>query len=31
MYSYEPVHEKTNYLDFDEVRHKQGCTVKEEG
>ena len=29
--SYEPCHEKTNILVFDQVRHKPGCTVTEDG
>ena len=28
---YEPVREKTNNLGSDQVRHKPGCTVTEEG
>ena len=28
---FEPVHEKTNNLGSDHVRHKQGCTVTESG
>ena len=28
---YEPVHEKTNNLGSDQVRHKPGCTVTEDG
>ena len=27
----EPVREKTNNLDFDQVRHKPACTVTEDG
>ena len=27
----EPVHEKTNNLGSDQVRHKPGCTVTEDG
>ena len=27
----EPRHEKTNVLVFDQVRHKPGCTVTEDG
>ena len=27
----EPVHEKTNNLGSDQVRHKLGCTITEEG
>ena len=27
----EPVHEKTNNLGSDQIRHKPGCTVTEEG
>ena len=27
----EPVREKTNNLGYDQVRHKLGCTVKEDG
>ena len=27
----EPVREKTNNLGFDQVRHKLGCTVTEDG
>ena len=27
----EPVHEKTNDLGSDQVRHKRGCTVTEDG
>ena len=27
----EPVHEKTNNLGSDQVRHKSGCTVTEAG
>ena len=27
----EPVREKTNNLGSDQVRHKQGCTVTEDG
>ena len=27
---YEPRHEKTNVLVFDQVRHKPGCTVTED-
>ena len=27
----EPRHEKTNVLVFDEVRHKRGCAVTEDG
>ena len=27
----EPVHEKTNTLGSDQVRHKPGCTVTEDG
>ena len=29
--SFEPVHEKTNNLGSDQVRHKPGCTVTEDG
>ena len=29
--SYEPVREKTNYFGSDQVRHKPGCTVTEDG
>ena len=28
---YEPVHEKINNLCSDQVRHKPGCTVTEDG
>ena len=28
--AYEPVREKTNNLGSDQVRHKAGCTVKED-
>ena len=28
---YEPVHEKTNNLDSDQVLHKPACTVTEDG
>ena len=28
---YEPVHEKSNNLGSDQVRHKPGCTVTEDG
>ena len=28
---YEPVHEKTNNLGSDQVRHKPACTVAEDG
>ena len=28
---FEPVREKTNSLDSDQVRHKPGCTVTEDG
>ena len=28
---HEPVREKTNNLDSDQVRHKPGCTVTESG
>ena len=28
---YEPVREKTNNLGSDQVRHKPGCTVTEDG
>ena len=28
---YEPVHEKTNNLGSDQVQHKPGCTVTEDG
>ena len=28
---YEPRHEKANLLVFDQVRHKPGCTVTEDG
>ena len=28
---YEPVNEKTNNLGSDQVRHKPGCTVTEDG
>ena len=30
-FTYEPVHEKTNNLGHNQVRHKQGCTVTEDG
>ena len=29
--SYEPMREKTNNLGSDQVRHKPGCTVTEDG
>ena len=28
---FEPVHEKTNNLESDQVRHKPACTVTEDG
>ena len=31
MFTFEPVHEKTNNLGSDQVRHKPGCTVTEAG
>ena len=31
VYSFEPVCEKTNNLDSDQVGHKPGCTVTEDG
>ena len=31
MYLFEPVREKTNNLGYDQVRHKSGCTVTEDG
>ena len=30
LFLYEPVREKTNNLGSDQVRHKPGCTVKED-
>ena len=30
VFLFEPVHEKTNNLGSDQVRHKPGCTVTEE-
>ena len=30
-FCFEPVHEKTNNLDFDQVRHKPSCTITEDG